>query len=262
MRVKHLPQKVKVAAMPFAQPIQIPGPHRFPMPSEASARPLVLASTSVYRRELLSRLHLPFDVVSPDVDETPRPSETPVALAMRLARAKARAGILLRPGAVVIGADQVATLDATRIGAPSGHIADPTDETPFHPTVGDLIGQPIGKPGSFEAALAQLQAMRGHTVSFHSAMAIDDGEQVESIDVVTRATFRELPDAALIAYLRTESVLDTAGSAKAEGLGIALMSRIDSDDPTALIGLPLIALTRMLANFGLDPLLRLAAIHR
>jgi len=231
----------------------------FHMPTDALPRLLVLASTSVYRRELLGRLHLPFDVVSPEVDETPLTGETPVALALRLARAKARAGAALRPGAVVIGADQVATLDATRIQAPSGQTATLADEVSFHPTVRDLIGQPIGKPGTFEAALAQLQAMRGHTVSFHSALAVDDGERVECVDVVTRATFRDLPDAALIAYLRTESVLDTAGSAKAEGLGIALMSRIDSDDPTALIGLPLIALTRMLAGFGLDPLLRLAA---
>jgi septum formation protein len=225
----------------------------------ATDRPLVLASTSVYRRELLARLHLPFEVVSPEVDETPLPGETPVALALRLARAKARAGVQLRPGAVVIGADQVATLDSTRIVALSGERSDPASENPFHPTVRELIGQPIGKPGSFDAALAQLQAMRGHTVSFHSALAVDDGERVECVDIVTRATFRDLPDAALIAYLQAESVLDTAGSAKAEGLGIALMSRIDSDDPTALIGLPLIALTRMLANFGLDPLLRLAA---
>ncbi|QEI06956.1 septum formation inhibitor Maf [Pigmentiphaga aceris] len=231
------------------------------MPLQTPARPLILASTSVYRRELLGRLKLPFEVVSPEVDETPLAGETPVALAMRLARAKARAGVQLRPGAVVIGADQVATLDATRIPAPSGALSQPADEIPFHPTVRDLIGQPIGKPGTFEAALAQLQSMRGHTVSFHSALAVDDGERVESIDVVTRATFRDLPDSALIAYLQAEAVLDTAGSAKAEGLGIALMSRIDSDDPTALIGLPLIALTRMLANFGIDPLLSLAA-HR
>ena len=228
------------------------------MPSQPAARPLVLASTSVYRRALLDRLHLPFDVVAPEVDETPQPGETPVALAMRLARAKARAGVRMRPGAVVIGADQVATLDATRIPLPSGTPVTPADEIAFHPTVRDLIGQPIGKPGTFEAALAQLQAMRGHTVSFHSALAVDDGERVTAVDVVTRATFRDLPDASLVAYLRAESVLDTAGSAKAEGLGIALMSRIDSDDPTALIGLPLIALTHMLASFGLDPLARLA----
>jgi septum formation protein len=228
------------------------------MPSTLSAPLLVLASTSVYRRSLLERLRLPFDVVSPEVDETPLPGETPVALAMRLARAKARAGVRLRPGSVVIGADQVATLDATRITATSGTPATPSDEVAFHPTVRELIGQPIGKPGTFDAALAQLQAMRGHTVSFHSALAVDDGERVATIDVVTRATFRDLPDASLIAYLRAESVLDTAGSAKAEGLGIALMSRIDSDDPTALIGLPLIALTHMLADFGLDPLERLA----
>jgi septum formation protein len=228
------------------------------MPSTSLARTLVLASTSVYRRALLERLRLPFDVVSPEVDETPLPAESPAALAMRLARAKASAGAQLRPGSVVIGADQVATLDPTRITATSGTPATPSGEVAFHPTVRELIGQPIGKPGTFDAALAQLQAMRGHTVSFHSALAIDDGERVAAVDVVTRATFRDLPDASLIAYLRAESVLDTAGSAKAEGLGIALMSRIDSDDPTALIGLPLIALTHMLAAFGLDPLEQLA----
>ncbi len=197
----------------------------------SAPRPLVLASTSAYRRELLERLQLPFDTLSPAVDETPLPGETPVDLAMRLAAAKARAGVLQRPGALVIGADQVATL------------ADGPD-----------AGQPIGKPDTLAAAVAQLQSMRGRTVLFHSAMALDDGARQESVDVVTRVRFRQLSDTQIHHYLQAEAVLDTAGSAKVEGLGIALMDRIDSDDPTALIGLPLIALTRLLASFGMDPL--------
>ncbi|GAA4344144.1 Maf family nucleotide pyrophosphatase [Pigmentiphaga soli] len=189
-------------------------------------RPLILASTSRYRRDLLARLCLPFAVAAPGVDETPQPGEEPAALAMRLARAKARAVAAQCPGNVVIGSDQVAVLD----------------------------GEPIGKPGDFDRALAQLQAMRGKAVAFHTAVAVDDGERVETADVVTRCTFRQVGDDALRAYLELEQPYDTAGSAKAEALGIALMERIESDDPTALIGLPLIALTRILAGFGLDPL--------
>lgn len=191
-----------------------------------SPRPLILASTSRYRRELLERLRLPFSVAAPEVDETPHSGESPVTLATRLAKAKARAVSANHPGSVVIGSDQVAMLD----------------------------GQTLGKPGSFERALAQLQAMRGRTVEFHTAVALDDGARVEVQDVVTRCVLRPLSDQALTAYLQAETPYDCAGSAKAEALGIALMERIDSDDPTALIGLPLIALTRMLAGFGLDPL--------
>ncbi|VCU72116.1 Maf-like protein YceF [Pigmentiphaga humi] len=191
-----------------------------------SRRTLILASTSPYRRELLARLRLPFSVIAPGVDETPLPGETPPALALRLARAKARAISQAHPGALVIGSDQVATL-------------------------GD---SPIGKPGDFGRALEQLRAMRGRTVTFHTAVAIDDGQRQASDTVLTRCTLRTLSDAALRAYLHAEQPYDTAGSAKAEALGIALMERIDSDDPTALIGLPLIALTRMLATFGMDPL--------
>ncbi|GGX00531.1 Maf-like protein [Pigmentiphaga litoralis] len=189
-------------------------------------RPLILASTSIYRRELLERLRLPFSVVSPGVDETPHPGESPVDLSLRLACAKARAVATLHPGSVVIGSDQVATID----------------------------GDPIGKPGSFDAALAQLQSMQGKNVSFHTALAVDDGVTVRTAVVDTRCRLRSLSDRALTAYLLAETPYDTAGSAKAEALGIALMERIDSDDPTALIGLPLIATTRLLAQFGLDPL--------
>lgn len=118
-------------------------------------------------------------------------------------------------------------------------------------TLGDT---PIGKPGNFDQALAQLRAMRGRTVEFHTAVAVDDGLRATTANVLTRCTVRDVPDEMLRAYLHAEQPYDTAGSAKAEALGIALMERIESDDPTALIGLPLIAVTRLLAEFGLDPL--------
>lgn len=191
---------------------------------------LVLASSSPYRRALLERLRIPFEVAVPLLDETPHPGEGPAATARRLAEAKARA-VAARAadadsarGILVIGSDQVATFGEHQ----------------------------IGKPGTHEKALAQLQAMRGRTVEFHSALCLFDGTrgiaQVE--DIVTRVRFRELPDAELEAYLRAETPYDVAGSAKAEGLGIALVDAIDSDDPTALVGLPLIALTRMLRAAG------------
>lgn len=191
---------------------------------------LILASSSPYRRSLLERLRIPFEVAAPSLDETPHPGEAPAATALRLAEAKARA-VAARAaeaphasGLLVIGSDQVATFD----------------------------GRQIGKPGNHETALAQLQAMRGRIVEFHSALTLFDATrgiaQVE--DVVTRVHFRELPDAELDAYLRAETPYDVAGSAKAEGLGIALVDAIDSDDPTALVGLPLIALTRMLRAAG------------
>ncbi|QCP50480.1 septum formation protein Maf [Trinickia violacea] len=193
---------------------------------------LILASSSRYRRELLERLRLPYEVIVPAIDEAPLAGEAPAATALRLAEAKARAvalGIDAGQRALVIGSDQVATFD----------------------------GHPIGKPGTHEKALAQLQAMRGREVEFHSALCLldsgDGSAQVE--DVVTRVRFRDLPDAELDAYLRTETPYDCAGSAKSEGLGIALLDAIDSNDPTALIGLPLIALTRMLRSAGY-PLLR------
>jgi len=200
-------------------------------PSQAprTGRPaLILASSSRYRRELLERLRVPFDTVVPDIDETPLPGETPEATALRLAAAKACAAAAALPAgagrALVIASDQVATFD----------------------------GQQIGKPGTHERALAQLQAMRGREVLFHSALSLLDTAtgQTDTVDVVTKVRFRELPDAALEAYLRAETPYDCAGSAKSEGLGIALLEAIESDDPTALIGLPLIALTRMLLAAG------------
>ncbi len=189
-------------------------------------RPLILGSTSAYRRELLARLRLPFEVSSPEVDETPRPDETPQALALRLALAKARAVAARHPAAVVIGSDQVADLD----------------------------GEPLGKPGTHERAVAQLRRMRGHTVIFQTAVAVvcvqTGFEQVELAPV--RVRFRALTDAEIENYLRAETPYDCAGSAKSEGLGIALLESIESDDPTALIGLPLIRTARLLRAAGLS----------
>jgi septum formation protein len=188
---------------------------------------LILASSSPYRRELLSRLQLPFEVMVPDLDESPLAGESPEATALRLARAKAEA-IAQRagPNAVVIGSDQVATLD----------------------------GLQIGKPGNHANALAQLQLMRGRLVTFHTALCVWDAraaDPVQLINVQTFVTVRDLPDAELDAYLHIEQPYDCAGSAKNEGLGIALLEEIDSSDPTALTGLPLIALTSMLRRAGL-----------
>jgi len=196
---------------------------------DSSKRPprLILASSSPYRRELLERLRIPFDVAVPAIDETPLAGESPEATALRLAQAKARAvaaGLAAGVRALVIGSDQVATYD----------------------------GHQIGKPGTHEKALAQLQGMRGREVLFHSALCLFDSASgdAQCVDVVTHVRFRDLPDASLDAYLRAETPYDCAGSAKAEGLGIALLDAIESDDPTALIGLPLIALTRMLLAAG------------
>ena len=195
-------------------------------PSNAPA--LILASTSVYRRELLQRLRLPFTSVSPEVDETPLPNEAPAELAMRLALAKARAVAQRFPQAVVIGSDQVA----------------------------DLAGQPIGKPGHHARAVAQLQSMCGQRVVFHTAVAVvrlDSGyERAELAQVKVR--FRNLTDAEIECYLSIDQPYDCAGSAKCETLGIALLDAIDSDDPTALIGLPLIRTCALLRGAGLDPL--------
>ena len=196
------------------------------MPESSPApRPLVLGSTSVYRRELLQRLRLPFTVAAPAVDETPLPGEPPAQLAQRLALAKAHAVAALHPEAVVIGSDQVA----------------------------DLAGQPLGKPGNHARATAQLQRMRGHTVVFHTAVAVvchaSGFAQGELAPV--RVRFRELSDAEIERYLRAEQPYDCAGSAKSEGLGISLLEAIDSDDPTALIGLPLIRTCRLLRAAGL-----------
>ena len=198
------------------------------MPDSPKRPPrLILASSSPYRRELLERLRVPFDVAVPAIDETPFAGETPEVTALRLAEAKARAvasSLAAADAALVIGSDQVATYD----------------------------GLQVGKPGSHENALAQLQAMRGREVLFHSALCLFDSSSgtAQTVDVVTRVQFRHLPDAALEAYLRAETPYDVAGSAKSEGLGIALLEAIHSDDPTALVGLPLIALSRMLLAAG------------
>jgi septum formation protein len=189
---------------------------------------LILGSTSPYRRELLARLRLPFDVVAPMVDETPRPGETPAALAQRLALAKARAVAALHPQAVVIGADQVADLD----------------------------GEPIGKPGTHERAVAQLRRMSGRTVIFQTALAVlraDTGFE-QALLTPVRVQFRELADREIEHYLRLEQPYDCAGSAKSETMGIALLAAIHSDDPTALVGLPLIRTAELLRLAGLDPL--------
>lgn len=190
--------------------------------------PIVLASTSRYRRELLLRLRLSFTVAAPGVDESTLAGESPAATAARLAVAKARAVLATRPGAVVIGSDQVAELD----------------------------GKPLGKPLQHAAALQQLTAMQGRTVVFHTALAVagptDDALQFDCVP--TAVTFRALSPAALDAYLRADEPYDCAGAAKIESLGIALVERVESDDPTALVGLPLIRLTSMLAAAGVDVL--------
>ncbi len=189
-------------------------------------RALILGSTSRYRRELLERLRVPFDVVSPDVDETPLAGEAPHALATRLALAKAKTVAALHPQAVVIGSDQVA----------------------------DLNGEPLGKPGTHERAVLQLQRMRGQTVVFQTAVSVvcleSRFEQTELAQIKVR--FRDLSDAEIEAYLRAEEPYDCAGSAKSEGLGIALLDAIDNDDPTALIGLPMIRTARLLCAAGID----------
>ena len=184
--------------------------------------PLILASTSVYRRELLERLRIPFDVVAPKVDETPLTGESTLDLAFRLAQAKAAAVAKEHPHAWVIGSDQVA----------------------------DLCGAALGKPGNFERALAQLQLMRGQTVTFHTALCLMKGESQTTLSVPTEVRFRKLADDILESYLLTEEPYDCAGSAKSEGLGISLLESIQSNDPTALIGLPLIALSGLLRDAG------------
>ncbi len=195
----------------------------------APVRSLVLGSTSRYRRELLARLNVPFEVAAPDVDETPLLGEAPAALAERLALAKAQAVAAKFPQAVVIGSDQVA----------------------------DLNGQPLGKPGSHDRAVEQLRMMRGQTVIFQTALAVvclETGFLQQDIAAV-RVVFRDLSDDEIENYLRIEQPYDCAGSAKSEGLGIALLERIDNDDPTALIGLPLIRTARMIRAAGIHLLL-------
>jgi len=190
------------------------------------ARPhLVLGSSSRYRHELLSRLKVPFDVAVPDIDETPRTGERPDALAARLALEKAHAVARKFPGSVVIGSDQVADLD----------------------------GEPLGKPGDHERATAQLRRMRGRTVVFQTAVAVvclSSGFQQSELAPVT-VRFRDMTDEEIESYLRAEQPYDCAGSARSEGLGIALLEAIENDDPTALIGLPLIRTCRMLRAAGI-----------
>jgi septum formation protein len=189
---------------------------------------LILGSTSRYRRELLTRLRLPFEVEAPGVDETPRPGEAPAALAQRLALEKARAVAARHPRDVVIGSDQVA----------------------------DLAGEPLGKPGDHARAVAQLQRMSGQRVVFQTALAVvrqDTGFEAVDLAAVS-VTFRTLSDAEIETYLRLDEPYDCAGSARSESLGVALLSAIDSDDPTALVGLPLIRTCALLRAAGLDPL--------
>lgn len=187
---------------------------------------LILASTSRYRQELLARLRLPFNAVAPEVDETPLPGEAPAALAERLALAKARAVAAAHPEAVVIGSDQVA----------------------------DLAGVALGKPGSHEAAQAQLRQMSGREVVFQTAVAVVARGLAAIERAEVRVRFRELRDAEIDTYLRADEPYDCAGSAKVESLGIALLEAVESDDPTALIGLPLIRTCRLLRRAGLEPL--------
>lgn len=192
--------------------------------SEPVNRKLILGSTSPYRRDLLTRLRVPFETHSPEVDETPRSGEPPPEMACRLALTKAHAVAEKFPQAIVIGSDQVADLD----------------------------GQPLGKPGNHERAVAQLRQMRGRTVIFQTAVAVvcaETGfEQVELAQV--KVKFRQLTDPEIETYLRAETPYDCAGSAKSEGLGIALLESIENDDPTALVGLPLIRTCRLIQSAG------------
>lgn len=187
-------------------------------------RSLVLASTSRYRAELLARLGLPFTTDRPDIDESPLPQESPEATALRLAVEKARAVSERHPGALIIGSDQVAS----------------------------VAGERFGKPGSVDKAVAQLQAMRGRSIVFHTAVALLDTHTgaAPAVCVPTEVGFRALSDAEIRRYVEREMPLDCAGSAKSEGLGIALLEHMRGDDPNALVGLPLIALCRLLRDAG------------
>ena len=187
---------------------------------------LVLASTSSYRQMLLERLSIPFELARPDTDETPLPGEPPATTAERLAAEKARAVAAAWPDALIIGSDQVAYL-------------------------GDQV---FGKPGTESRAVAQLQQMSGQTVVFHTALALLNTRsgRLQTAGIPTRVRFRTLTEAEIRRYVAKEQPLDCAGSAKSEGLGIALLEALSGDDPTALIGLPLIALSRMLRAEGLE----------
>lgn len=196
--------------------------------SEPTHRKLILGSTSPYRRELLERLRIPFEVVAPHVDEAAQGNETPMQMACRLAMTKARAVAAQFPACVVIGSDQVAELD----------------------------GQALGKPGNHARATAQLQQMRGKTVVFQTAVAVVCLEtgfaQMDLAQI--KVKFRALTDTEIEAYLQAETPYDCAGSAKSEGLGIALLESIENDDPTALVGLPLIRTCRMIQAAGVKVL--------
>ena len=189
---------------------------------------LVLASTSPYRRELLARLRMPCEVAAPGVDETSHPGERPAALVERLAREKALAVAGAHPGALIIGSDQVAVLN----------------------------GEPLSKPGTHDRAVAQLRGMRGRRIEFLTGLAVHSAATgvTHSRVVPFAVEFREFSDAEIEAYLQAERPYDCAGAAKAEGLGIALIRRMEGDDPNALIGLPLIALVDLLAMHGVTPL--------
>ena len=190
--------------------------------------PLVLASTSPFRRELLARLGLPFQVANPETDESPLPGETPEALALRLSEAKARAVASRFPGALIIGSDQVAVCE----------------------------GEIFGKPGNHARAVQQLQRLRGRTVNFFTGLCLLDtrDQQAHLRGIPTLVTLRNLSDAEIEAYLQREPAYNCAGAAKSEGLGIALIARLEGSDPNALVGLPLIALCAMLRQAGMNPL--------
>lgn len=193
-----------------------------------SPPPLVLASTSPFRRDLLARLGLPFVTADPATDETPRPGESPEALALRLSEAKARAVADQFPGALIIGSDQVATCD----------------------------GEIFGKPGNHARAVQQLQRLRGKTVNFFTGLCLLDTRngQAHLRGIPTLVTFRDLTDAEIETYLAREPAYNCAGSAKSEGLGIALIARLEGSDPNALVGLPLIALCDLFRATGLQVL--------
>ncbi len=188
---------------------------------------LILGSTSPFRRELLMRLGIDFSVSSPHIDETALPKESPKSLSMRLAALKARAVKEQNPEAVVIGSDQVC----------------------------DFEGKAVGKPHCFEKAFAQLKAMSGKSAVFYTALCVIDQAGRETLDVCeTKVTFRKLTDLAIENYLKKEEPYACAGSAKIESLGIALMEKVQSDDPTSLIGLPLMILTTRLIEAGISPI--------
>ncbi len=187
---------------------------------------LILASSSPFRRELLERLHIPFEVIAPEVDETPRPGETPSALVKRLAMEKAGKIAEQMPGALVIGSDQVAVYN----------------------------GSIVGKPHSHDNAVQQLRAASGKTVMLYTGLALinTDSWRVQCEVIPYRVAFRPLTDAQIESYLRKEQPYSCAGSVRSEGLGIALLEKFEGDDPNTLIGLPLIRLVRMLENEGVQ----------